>query len=152
MTDQEQNRSAYVPDFLVGLGPDVPCDVVTVRSDNGNFRIQCLPHHCEMLETRVELASAHEDFLCDQGRKWMFIVHQGDDAPLPVMADLSGLRQQLLYCAQTDGGWDDLVVWRYTLDGACRAATVIVDEAEPVITVEDDDDGTVYLTVTLEAP
>jgi hypothetical protein len=135
---------------VVGLGVDVPCEVMVSVATSGRAYAYCVPHTCEADQLSRDEAAARAEFLCDLGRQWMFIVHHTDDKPLPTMVDLSGLAQQIRRFAEGDhGDWDELVVWRYLFDGTCRPTTVVMHEDSPVATVEDDEDGTVYLRTVL---
>lgn len=98
---------------------DQKCRVAIKKFPIG-YLAECVTHNVESDRHWRDGDEARQEFLCDRGRRWMFIVHHRDDSMPPRLVDLTDLWEEIRSYVQNDGvlqstGQDDLMaVYRYT--------------------------------------
>jgi adenylate kinase family enzyme len=117
---ERMRRLAREADFDQ-LNTDRPCRPVFNQLPAG-WRAECPVHYCEADLLFHSEHEARETFICDRGRRWVFILHHRDDHVRPEMLDLTELWREIAAFIQNEGmvpssGFtevDLLALYRYT--------------------------------------
>lgn len=95
------------------------CDIAVGKSALGYYA-ECRTHDVRPEGHWRSAAAAQQEFLCDRGKRWNFIIHHRDDCERPRMVDLTELWEEVRSIVQNGGyvpstGEMDLIaLYRYT--------------------------------------
>ncbi|MEU7480493.1 hypothetical protein AB0A63_31260 [Lentzea sp. NPDC042327] len=101
---------------------DQPCSIAISERRAGGYTAACSTHDVDSESLWDTEREARQDFLCDRGRRWSFIIHHRDDHVRPRMLDLTELWDEVRSVVQNGGtvpstGEVDLIaLYRYIDD------------------------------------
>lgn len=76
---------------------------IAIRELPIGIRAECVTHGVESEGHWPTAAEAQQDFLCDRGRRWNFLIHHRDDCERPRLVDLTGLWEEARSIVQNGG-------------------------------------------------